>query len=430
MTLAPARASVLFLVALAAGLGPVLGCEEPPGQSDLDAEAGVDVGADAAVRIDVAALPDAAPPDAAEPPVGVPYDFCDEAFFQLPIGGPTEDVSTSFGLWDGVLAYSRGPVHSGFQLDIYTFNLWQCMEYKITDQAHAGGVYLRDSEILWNENRMFRREPDYHCMDLFRYDLETWTIEQLTDHPLCEWNPQTNGRYLVYERSIEEDGQSPSPREILLWDRQEDTEQRLVEPGAVAGYHDITDRYVAWSGYTQLADSLGRDVFYYDLETGQETHVPNSANYYCYDVRIWGDYLVYVCSEYWLQWPYHLFLHHIPSGEELHLDGAEQPTRIILGGAIHEHLVIWNTTKHSEPTEFGEVSSDVEIYDLETGVYRRLTTAPSTLAAVNIYYPFVQFTRPLGNYVNEYYVGDLEALGVVDATGNVIPGDPVIDPPQ
>jgi hypothetical protein len=263
-------------------------------------------------------------------------------------------------------------------------------------------------------------------MDLYRYDLGTWSMEQLTDHPYCEWHPETNGRHIAYERSVAEGGDAPA--ENLLWDLQTDSVIQFAEPGSNAGYFDINDRYLAWSRYPSSGSSLGKDVFYRHLETGDTTQIPNSALYYCYDVRLGGEYLTYAGSEYWGQLPFHLFLHHLPTGEELHLDGG--PTiNGITHGAIDAGIVAWNTTQHAIDFDPFDPTTDVELYDIEIDGYRRLTTARSALRVWDLQVPWITFIVSLGEYVYEYYVAHLERLGVVDANGRLLPGDAVLEPP-
>jgi len=416
----PGTISIALLLAVL-----FVGCEETsPGGDDLDGE--VSVPGDGAAP-DPDALADAGLPDAAVPPVGVPHDFCGEDLFVLPIGGPTEDVH-GITIWDGKVAYSRGPKGAMMIWDVYYLDLGTCLEYKLTTNAKAAFPYIKGSEIIWYDHRVFVPAPDFHCLDLYGYDLETWTETQLTDHPMGEWEVETNGRYVVYTRSIAEAGDSP--REIILWDRQDDTKLQLEPAGSGVGYLDITDRYVAWSNYTQLAGSLGKDVFYYDLVTGVEEHVERSADYYCYDVRLWGDYLTYVCSEYWQMSPDHLFLHHIPTAEELHLDGADQHTAGITHGAIHDNVVIWGTSKHMDQVGAFETSFDIEAYDIRSGLYRRITTAPSRWRVQDVYLPYMTLIRSDYNGSYNYAVADLRGLGVIDADGNLAPGEGVLVPPE
>jgi hypothetical protein len=387
---------------------------------------------DAEAPQDGAALPDSTAskdtglPDAGPRPDAIVHDYCGEAFFKLHIGGESEEIY-GYSLSGSRLAYNRVPRFT-IAFDLYVLELDTCTEYRLTRGARATSAFILGSGILWSENRESSPAPDYHCMDIYRYDLELWREEQLTDHPLCEWNPETNGRFIAYERSTAEGGDSP--RENLLWDMVAGTELQYAEPGAQAGYYELSERWLAWSGYTQLATSIGKDVFVRDLETGEETHIENSAQYYCYDVRLDGDYLTYACSEYWVEAPYYLFLRHLPTGEELHLDGAETDTGGISHGAIHSGIVAWNTTKHIANPDLISDISDIELYDIETGIFRRLTTVESGLRAALLQPPWLACQRRLPGQIYEYYVAHLGRLGVLDDNGRLIPGDGVLGPPE
>jgi hypothetical protein len=49
-----------------------------------------------------------------------------------------------------------------------------------------------------------------------------------------------------------------------------------------------------------------------------------------------------------------------------------------------------------------------------------------------LHVPWAAFTYSLGTntYFWDRYMGNLERLGVLDADGRLIEGDPVLDPPQ
>lgn len=413
-----ATAIVLLLAALS-------GCEETTAGSD---DAGVDGQVLADAAMDAAPPVDASATDAGQKPEGVQFDYCDQPFFKLHIGGEDEGV-WGFSLSGSRLSYNLSPSGGQLIFDLYVFELDTCFEYQLTEGARGTSAWIHGNEVLWSEDRDARTDPnDYHCKDIYRYDLAAWREDQLTDHPYCEWNPRTNGRHIAFERSTETGGDAP--RENLLWDREEGTVIRYAEPGAQAAHYDLSSRWLAWSGYTQLATSVGKDVFVRDLQTGLDAHLQTSTGYYCYGVQLDGDYLTFACSEYWLSHPFHLFLRHLPTGEELHLDGAEQDTGWITHGPIDSGIVAWSTTKRIENPDLIAKVSEVELYDIETGIYRRLTTAPSMMRIVDIQVPWVTFGRYLSPDVIEYYVGHLGRLGVLDADGRLIEGGGVLDPPQ
>jgi hypothetical protein len=405
--------------------GSLSACEETPaggGDAGVDAQVGRDAAEDAAPPAD------AGPPDAGQKPDGVQHDYCGQPFFKLHIGGEDEDL-WGYSLSGDRLAYNLSPSGGQLVFDLYLLELDTCVEYQLTDGARATTAFIHGDEILWSENRDSRPDPDdYYCKDIYRYDLTLWREEQLTNHPLCEWTPVTNGDHIAFSRSTDVGGDAP--REYLLWNRSRGTDIRFADPGAQAGQFDLSARWLAWSGYTQLATSIGKDVFVKDLSTGVDTHIETSAGYYCYVVRLDGEYLTYTCSEYWLDFPYHLFLRHLPTGEELELDGAEADVDGITHGAIHDGIVAWSTTKHMASPDITNPVYDVELYDIETGIYRRLTTAQSKLRISEIQLPWATFTRHIGPDEFEYYVGHLGRLGVLDADGRLIEGGPVLDPPQ
>lgn len=416
-------------IAVAGGLWLSLpACEETAPGADAGADAGVD-----ASRADVALIPDAMTPDAEivhpGPISEIQYAFCDEPFFQLPIGGPDE-YTFGHSLWNTRLSYSRGPRGSEFVVDVYLLDLQTCVEYRLTEGIASTSTWLRDSEVLYQDGKEVL-EPSFYCSDLYRYDLETWLPERLTSLPQCEENARSNERFIAYERNTRLEGYD-SPRENLVWDLETGTTTQYAPPEALAGNYDISDRYLVWSGYTQLTGSLGKDVYYMDLDTGETVHIPRSADYYCYKVRVWGEYMTYHCSEYWTSHPYHLFLRHIPTGQELQLDDPASDDHGIMVGVLYKNLVSWNTSRFMGEVGTFEDRTDIEMYDIDTGVRRRLTSGPSMLAIGYVYLPYALFgmpAPPYGNNVMYYYIANLESLGVVDATGNLIPGDPVIDPP-
>lgn len=103
----------------------------------------------------------------------------------------------------------------------------------------------------------------------------------------------------------------------------------------------------------------------------------------------------------------------------------------ITKGAIHENLVAWQTTRYmSDVQHMGEVDSDTVFYDISSGVKRRVTTRESRLRVHHVYHPYLLFGRSFGSGRSEYYVANMVQLGVVDATGHVIEGDGVLEPPE
>jgi hypothetical protein len=74
----------------------------------------------------------------------------------------------------------------------------------------------------------------------------------------------------------------------------------------------------------------------------------------------------------------------------------------------------------------------MELYDIDLGLSRRLTTQEGPIAPTAISSPYLLIIRLLflyDTFMNDYYIANLEALDVIDGSGVLIPGSPVITPP-
>jgi hypothetical protein len=77
--------------------------------------------------------------------------------------------------------------------------------------------------------------------------------------------------------------------------------------------------------------------------------------------------------------------------------------------------------------------SDIEIYDIQTGLSRRVTSQPSNFRAYGLAHPYLILMHRLNLsqsfLMNDFYVANLVALGITDVDGRVLPGDGVLGPP-
>jgi hypothetical protein len=194
------------------------------------------------------------------------------------------------------------------------------------------------------------------------------------------------------------------------------------------GYLDLSERYAVWNQYTGDPQSTGRDVYYHDLETGTTHHVDLSYAGYQYDLTAWGRYIVWVGSDTYTFPPWHLMAYDIETGDSTLLLGDERGPPIAW---MHGSLVAYTTTRYRTDTDITNRPADVELYDLSTGVTRRLTTWPSNLRANRIFHPWLLIIDVLGvsQGMNDWYLAHLGRLGVTDAEGHLVPGEPVLEPP-
>jgi hypothetical protein len=414
------RPSLLFPFALLAASAGSCRCEEP--------RAGADAGPDASDR----ALPDArlqdARPDARTDartdaqvlPDATQHYFCDEPFFKLPIDGMTERTN-------GIAMHGRSIVWSkskdpGHTLagEVHLLDLETCVETQLTSGALTAFVHIHGDSVVWDD----RRDGwDPWCSELYRRDLNTHTEERLTQTIECELEPKTNGRHVAYRRTLTITD-APSLR---LLDRQTGIDIELSPDWTNIESFDLNDRYVVWVAYTQDPLSVGRDVFYHDLVAGETHHIDATYQRYQYWVFLWEDWVTIRGNDAHLSGPKHLALYSLVTNEERTIIEDDFS---VGSGPIQDGKVLFSTSMYSGSTQL--FPSDIEIYSLANDTYRRLTTSDGMIAPAAISPPYLLMIRFLGlpdRFQNDYYIANLETLGVLDASGMLQPGDPVIDPP-
>ncbi|MFH2010161.1 MAG: hypothetical protein ABI333_26420 [bacterium] len=259
------------------------------------------------------------------------------------------------------------------------------------------------------------------------YDLGMWQEFQLSDDPQCERSTRTNDRYIVFNKNV--DNNTNGDRELKLLDLENGSEVVLASAvRQVGSYFDIGERYVVWSGYATEPGSVGRDIYFYDLETEVTDRVPFSMEHYTYFVHTSGDRLAYMATADYTTPPFFLVLHDMTTGDHTVIAdndyGIPEPH-------IHGNLMAWHTTKYTGGTVVPPV--DVELYDIETGVHRRLTTRESNLSPAALHFPYLLLGDLLElstEMQKDWYVANLVELGVTDTQGNLIPGGAVLEPPR
>ncbi len=398
-------------------------CEEtapgdPDAEPQLDAgpDAGVaDAGRDAGLDAGLDATPNARV---------VQHDFCDEPFFKLPIDGQDDwtsniEIDGRRILWSTVQHYPQNVESELVLLDLVT-----CVERQIAIGSQPGRVHLQRDHVVWSEHR---DDEGPSCSDLYHLDLSTGIQDRLTQSPGCELEPRTNGRYVAYRWVDKLEGPPTVSPTLRLLDMQtfEDIE---LWPSAVDSF-DLDDRYVVWPGYGQDPQSVGRDVYVYDLQSGQTHHLDFTYDRYQWWVYSWQGWITIQGTDGGLYDPLnYLQLYNLDTQE---LRTLLEGDHAVSSASIRDGLVLYNSSAYSATPALHP--SDLEIYEISTGLTRRLTQQQSDLRNEGISSPYVLLIHRLydnwSNYMNDFYVANLESFGVLDATGNLVPGPPVINPP-
>jgi hypothetical protein len=250
---------------------------------------------------------------------------------------------------------------------------------------------------------------------------------ELSDDPV--WgagDPTGNDRYVAYTRYPAEN----SSWELMLMNIETRQRQVIAPQGSSPSYPVMGERYVVWSGYTQDPQSVGKDVFYHDLQTGQTVHVDETYAGYQYGVAVGGEYLTWFGADVDLTDPYHLVLYHIPTGDSTVLVDNDGGVR---WGWIHRNLVGYSTNRYQGQWSLFPFPKDMELYDIESGLRRRISAEPSRLIINEIFFPYLRVTNVLEGASSSaecpHYIVNMVKMGLTDASGRLIPGDGVIEPP-
>jgi hypothetical protein len=303
---------------------------------------------------------------------------------------------------------------------VYLLDLETCVEHQLTVDTQAGWVHIHGNNVVWDDRKDDRQ---VWCSEIRHHDLATGIEERLTETSQCELEPRTSGRHVAYRR-LETITDAPSLR---LLDRQTGIDIELSPDWTNIESFDLNDRYVVWVAYTQDPLSVGRDVFYHDLTTSVTHHIDATYQRYQYWVFLWEDWVTWQGTDAHLSGPSFLTMYNLATNEErLLLEGDYS----VGSGPISGAQVVFSTSLYKGTTSV--FPADIEIYDVNANDFRRLTTSDGMIAPTAISPPYLLMIRFLGlpdRFQNDFYVANLETLGVLDASGMLQPGDPVIDPP-
>ena len=413
------RRWTLLVVALGL-LAATCRCEETPVVADAGDGAPPDARLDAGVDAEGEAGLDARP-DAEVPPDAVQHDFCDQPYFKLPIDGQTERTG-GIEISGTRIAWSKRTYPSDQMLgEVYLLDIVTCIERQLTTNTEAGWVDIHGNDIVWDDRKDGR---DPWCTELRHYDLIEDVEDRLTETTECELEPKTNGRYVAYRRK----DTTSDPTSLRLLDRQSGTDIELSPDWTNIESFDINDSYVVWVAYTQDSQSVGRDVLYHDLQTGQTHHLDATYPRYQYWVFLWNDWVTIRGSDAHLSGPKFLGLYNLSTQQERSLLEGDWS---VGSGPIDRSLVVWNTSEYTGSQSL--FPADMVLYDIRSMDTRRLTTSAGNVAPTAIASPYLLYIHFLflssSRFQNDFYVANLEALGVLDATGSLLSGGPVITPP-
>ena len=363
------------------------------------------------------------------PPEPVTYDFCDEPFFKLPIDGLTE-TSHRVQVWGSGVVYAKEPAGGNRRSSLYYLDLETCKEYQLTiEEERAGGAWLYEKRVVYRACHDFCSKDPPKGSDLFLIDLDDWSKSRVLEEDIGIIETKFNGRHVVLMEYQPGDWEpNLPPTRQVVWDMATEEKVALTPWGAGTPYYAISERYVVWSGYFGLEGQVGKDVAYYDLQTGEMVHIESTLPWHQTGVDVWEDNIVWVARENYSSPPYHTKLFNVESGVETTITENEEKHSY---ATIHKNIVAYSTSLLRDPSLQGNWPADLVLYEIGSGKTRRLTTESGKLNQVRIFEPYFLTVHVLGSHpnMNDYYIANLRKLGVTDEEGNLLEGEPVITPP-
>ena len=260
------------------------------------------------------------------------------------------------------------------------------------------GPKISDDLVIWDDNRISRQR------DLYQFDLRTWQEARLWETSDVEGYSVQNGHQVAYSREY---GELPSGFVLVNLVSQQET--LLDDAIILPGYSDMGERYVVWSANTEEPGTEGRDVLFHDLESGITNVVESSLAGYQHFVSVSGEWVVWMEGTGGSFPPWRLVAHNLATSEDRLVHDGNGFASI---GLIHRNLVFFSTTAFI-PQPQSDYPHDLALYDMDSGLTRRVTTVPSGLGAAGIFFPhlLVVDVVDLSNRIAELYVANLVELG-------------------
>ena len=360
-----------------------------------------------------------------EPPDGtIQHDFCDKAFFKLPIDGPTQ-ATYHLAIWQDKIVYSVTTPGDITKKDVYLMDLSTCIEKQISYSGKGAGAAVDDARVIWRDSRN-RSEDPYHCSDHYIYNLASGLESQLNEDPKCVGIPRLYGDWLSYRQAES----TSSDRTDLILTQLGSGEEEIIVPGTWLPISpDLSEQYLVFGAQSEDSTSIGRDAYYYDLQEETLHRIPESSDVFCEGVTVSGDWLMYGGNYYSMQMPFKVALYNIPEKRHIALSPQED---IIPSIALHGNLAAWTTMIYSGTHYMGPV--DMEMYDVNQETRRRLTKTSGHLRAIAMFFPYLVMLQARyydgNNFKNDFYVAHLVKLGITDAEGNLLAGEGAIEQPD
>ena len=254
--------------------------------------------------------------------------------------------------------------------DTYMYDLSTGQETRVSTisaERTLGRDFYGD-KIVWADNR----NGEY---DVFMYDLSTGQETQLSTgterrYGAERWYyPAIYGDKVVWAYYVLLTG---GYKNIFMYDLSTGQETQITTNAKSQFSIDIYGNKVVWADYR----NGNSDIYMYDLSTGQETQITtNTANQT--GPTIHGDKIVWVDDRN--NNTNNIYMYNLSTGQETQISTTTSPASSS-SPAIYGDKIVWDELWYN-----GGGHQDIYMYDLSTGQETKITTSPKRTTATGWY---------------------------------------------
>ena len=355
--------------------------------------------------------------DARDPDVLVPPDARPDVWdggqqtgpvIELPPSGQLEIYGfTNAGHFATYSEYRGDPVKFA---DIYYYDVLAQAEHKVTDREAAQvSPYVHGNEIMFTDVVYDARIQDYQG-ETYLYNITSATETRLTDTVTRDESPKFNEDYIIYHSN--QGCSNANYYNLSLLNRHTSEVTLLADCDQGAETSSIGQHFAAWTArpYTghnkdiHVRDLAGGVTFRIESTDVSDQYFPHTDD----DHVIWMDYR---------DGRREIYMHSFSTGEEVCLtpDEWEQAWPTLRNG-----MAAWCDYRYSQ--EWGENGRcDVYVYEIATGVGRRVTTQSDTWQPRFVDSGWILYGLWITQSNWKLYAHDLVADGILTTDGHVIP---------
>jgi len=266
-----------------------------------------------------------------------------------------------------------------------------------TDPNHQLNPDIYGDIIVWTDNRNGNS-------DIYMYDLSTDQETQITTDTASQSGPSIYGNKIVWTDN--RNGNS----DIYMYDLSTDQETQITTDTASQSGPSIYGNKIVWTDFRNdnfdpnafyLIITYNYDIYLYDLSTNQETQITTSGRTQD-NPHIYGDKITFQSGGG--EGDSYILMYDLSTNQETQISEGEISWKVS-SPFIYGNKIVWQTNRFDNIFNI-DYDWDIDMYDLSTGQYTRITTDLPTQTAPAIYGDKIVW-QDLRNDNSDIYMYDL-----------------------